>query len=156
MSKVKFYSDSAKTNQVYPEIDLGENLELGLENYFAITADDGIYGLEFDLWATSHTSAGTKTGKNAGQTITPGTNAVYETSSYGVAFDSYDCNAFVDSDGVQHITYLKGMPEYGDTEDTIKTYTYNGTTYLQDVFVIKRTYYEKWYNDGTKQYYERS
>ena len=156
MSKVKFYSDSAKTNQVYPEIDLGENLELGLENYFAITADDGIYGLEFDLWNTSHTSAGTKTGKNAGQTITPGTNTVYETSSYGAAFDSYDCNAFVDSDGVQHITYLKGMPEYGDTEDTIKTYTYNGTTYLQDVFVIKRTYYEKWYNDGTKQYYERS
>lgn len=156
MSKVKFFSDSAKTNQVYPEVDLGENLELGLANYFAITADDGIYGLEWNMWNTSNSSACTKIGKNASQTITPATDTTYETSSYGVAFDSYDCNAFVDSDGVQHITYLKGMPEFGDTEDTIKTYTYNGTTYLQDVFVIKRTYYEKWYTNGTKQYYERS
>lgn len=156
MSKVKFFSDSAKTNQVYPEVDLGENLELGLANYFAITADDGIYGLEWNMWNTSNSSACTKIGKNASQTITPATDTTYETSSYGVAFDSYDCNAFVDNNGIQHITYLKGMPEYGDTEDTIKTFTLDGVTYLQDVFVIKRTYYERWYNNGTKQTYERS
>ena len=156
MSKVKFFSDSAKNVQVYPEIDLGENLEQGLANYFAITADDGIYGLEWNMWATSNSSACTKYGKNAGKTITVATNEIAEESDYGIAFDSYDCNAFVDDEGVQHITYLKGMPEFGDTEDTIKPYTYNGKEYLQDVFVIKRTYYEKWYTNGTKQFYERT
>ena len=129
MSKVKFFSDSAKNVQVYPEIDLGENLEQGLANYFAITADDGIYGLEWNMWATSNSSACTKYGKNAGKTITVATNEIAEESDYGIAFDSYDCNAFVDDEGVQHITYLKGMPEFGDTEDTIKPYTYNGKEY---------------------------
>ena len=156
MPKVKFYSDSEKTNQVYPEIDLKENLERDLANYFALTSDDGIYGVSWDLWDTSHSSSCTKYGKNEGKSITPATDTVIESSNYSKAFDTYDCNAFVDDDGVQHITYLKGMDGYGDTEDTIQPFEYNGKTYLQDVFVIKRTYYEKWYKDSTTQYYERS
>ena len=156
MPKVKFYKDSAKLNQVYPDIDLGENLEINLANYFALTADDGIYGISWSKWDTSHSSSCTKYGKNASQTIVPSTNTSVGSSTYSEAFDTYDCNAFVDDDGVQHITYLKGMTGYGDTEDTIQTYTYKGKTYLQDVFVLKRTYYEKWYVDGDTQHYERT
>ena len=156
MEKVKFYSNQAKTLQVYPELDMSEQLELSISNYFNSSIDDGIYGVSWDLWETSHSSNCTKYGSNASQTITPATDVVAGSSTYGAAFNTYDCNAFVDDDGIPHVTYLKGTPGYGDTEETILPYKYNDKTYIQDVFVLKRTYYEKWYSDGTKQYYERS
>lgn len=118
-------------------------IEEGIKNYFALTADNGVYTVRFPLWDTSNTSAGEKLDKNVGKYLTLATDTTYEDTNYGPAFDTYDCNAYVDNNGVRHITALKGMNNFKDTGKV-------------DVFVLIRTYYEKWYEQDGYVYYSRT
>lgn len=134
-----------------------KEIERNFDWYFNMTPDTGIYGVKWQKWADSQDPGCTKYGANTGLSITPATRTTREVSTYGPAFDSWRVNAFKDNDGYIHLTAVEGDENYGDTEDTIKSITYKGTTYLQDVYSLKRAYYEKWYvNDDGWQCYERT
>lgn len=120
-----------------------DTLEQSIANYFALTQDDGVYTVKFPLWDTSNSCAGEKLDKNVGKYLTLATDTTYEDTNYGEAFKTYDCNAYVDSNGVRHITALKGMSNFVDTGKV-------------DVFVLIRTYYEKFYEQSGYLYYSRT
>lgn len=121
-----------------------DKIHTAIENYFSLTPDYGIYGIKYPLWNTSNTSACEKYGANENKILKLATDTIQEESNYGVAFETYDCNAIVDNNGELHVTALKGMKDFKDTGKT-------------DVFVLIRTYYEKWYSDSDGyQHYERT
>ena len=115
-------------------------IETALINFLALTADRNIYGYDEDLWASSNTSTLTKTYANVGKYLEPATDSVCENTNYSDSFKSIRCNAYVDDDGVQHITAIEGMKEFKDTGKV-------------DVFSIFRTPYEKDTYDATKHHY---
>jgi len=117
-------------------INDSDNIEKAIRNYYAMTPDDKVYTVKFPLWETSNSCAGTKLDDNAVLSVTPATDTVREVSSYGPAWDSIDCNAYVDSNGVRHITALKGDENFVDVGKV-------------DVFCLFRTYWQKiWTEDG--------
>ena len=120
-----------------------DTIEKGIENFFALTQDDGVYTVKFPMWDTSNTCDGEKLDKNIGKFLNLATDSVYEETNYGEAFKTYDCNAYVDNNGVRHITALKGMSDFKDTGKV-------------DVFVLIRTYYEKFYEIDGYMYYSRT
>lgn len=110
--------------------------EDAVTNYFALTPDYGEYTVRFPLWATSNTCAGEKLNANVGKSITLATDSTREVNNYGPAWESIDCNAEVDSNGIRHITALKGDPNFKDTGKV-------------DVFCLFRTYWQKiWVESG--------
>lgn len=119
------------------------NIETAIKNYFAITPDDGVYTIRFPKWETSHTCECEKLDKNKNKYLNLATDTEYEETNYGLAFDTIDCNAYVDENGVRHITALKGMQEFKDTGRV-------------DVFVLGRTYYQKMWEDDEYVYYSRT
>ena len=124
------------TGITFSEWGESKRIEEFIKNHFAITPDDKVYTVRFPLWETSNTSAGEKLDDNADRYCHPATDTVEEDSNYGEAWKSYDCNAVVDSNGIRHITAIKGM---GNFKDTGKV----------DVFCLFRTYYQKiWTEDG--------
>ncbi len=138
-------------------IVFGTDIETGIKNYFALTRDERTYSVAWYPFATDSGTTMTKLDDNANLTATPSTDTSAGSSNYPTAFDTIDVNAFVDSDGVRHVTFARGQEGFGDTEATIQEIIYKGTTYKQDVFVLGRTYYEKWYfdSDSGKQVYSR-
>ena len=120
-----------------------DKIENAIRNYFALTQDDGVYTVRFPLWDTSNTSQGEKLDKNADKYLNLATDTIYEDTNYGEAFRTYDCNAYVDDNGVRHITALKGMDNFEDTGEV-------------DVFVLIRTYWEKIYEKDGYMYYSRT
>ena len=118
------------------KLDNIKTIEDAITNFFALTPDYNTYTVRFPLWATSNTCAGEKLDDNVGKSITPATDTVREVNNYGVAWESIDCNAEVDSNGVRHITALKGDPNFKDTGKV-------------DVFCLFRTYWQKiWTENG--------
>ena len=113
-----------------------KRIEQAINSYFSLTPDDKVYTVRFPLWDTSNTCVGEKLDDNIGKSITPATDTVREINNYGPAWESVDCNAEVDSNGVRHITAIKGMSTFRDTGKV-------------DVFCLFRTYYQKiWIADG--------
>ena len=113
-----------------------QKIEDAITNSFALTPDYNTYTVRFPLWSTSNTCAGEKLDDNVGKSITLATDTTQEVNNYGVAFESIDCNAEVDSSGVRHITALKGDPNFKDTGKV-------------DVFCLFRTYWSKiWTESG--------
>ena len=124
------------TNLEFDKYANSKRIEQSINNYFSLTPDDKIYTVRFPLWDTSNTCAGEKLDDNIGKSITPATDTIREVSNYGPAWESVDCNAEVDSNGVRHITALKGMSSFRDTGKV-------------DVFCLFRTYWQKiWTEDG--------
>ncbi|MBR1540952.1 MAG: collagen-like protein [Clostridia bacterium] len=117
-------------------------IEQAIEKYFALTPDYGVYGIKWNDWNISQASSCTKYGANEGKYLNLATDTEFESTNYGVAFETYDCNAVVDENGEIHVTALKGMSNFVDTGAV-------------DVFVLIRTYYEKWYSDENGPHYER-
>lgn len=120
-----------------------DSIEQAIKNYFAITPDDGIYTIRFPKWETSHSCECEKLDKNADKFLNLATDTKYEETNYGPAFDTIDCNAYVDENGIRHITALKGMSDFKDTGKV-------------DVFVLGRTYYQKMWEDDEYIYYSRT
>lgn len=120
------------TGITFSEYADAKRLENHIENHFALTVDENTYGVDFPMWETSQSSAGTKTDANAGLVCTPGTDTIKAVDTYPEAWNTYDVNAEVDANGVRHITGIKGVDNYHDVGK------YN-------CFVLKRTYWQKIY-----------
>lgn len=104
-----------------------------------------VYTVRFPLWETSQTCNGEKLDDNEGLVCNPSTAVTRGISDYDdiPLFKTYDCNAYVDDDGVRHITAIKGDKDFKDTGKV-------------DVFVLGMSYYEKWWESDGYAYYSRT
>lgn len=104
-----------------------------------------VYTVRFPLWETSQTCDGEKLDDNAGLVCNPSTAVTRGVSDYDdiPLFRTYDCNAYVDDNGVRHITALKGDSNFKDVGKV-------------DVFVLGISYYEKWWQVDGYVYYSRT
>lgn len=133
----------AATGIKFSEYGDSKRIEQGIANFFALTPDYNTYTVRFPLWATSNSCNGEKLDDNKDKYIEPATDTIKEKTNYGLAFESFDCNAVGDENGVRHITAIKGMPNFKDTGKV-------------DVFCLFRTYYQKmWIKDGWIYYSRR-
>ena len=115
------------------------------ENAFALQRTGKVYTVKFPLWKTSHTSEGEKLDDNAGLVLEPSTKTFRGRNDYKdiPLFKTYDVNAYVDDDGVRHVTAIKGDRNFKDTGKN-------------DVFVLGMSYYEKTWEDDQYWYYSRT
>ena len=104
-----------------------------------------VYTVRFPLWETSQTCNGEKLDDNEGLVCNPSTAVTRGISDYDDVplFRTYDCNAYVDDNGVRHITAVKGDKDFKDTGKV-------------DVFVLGMSYYEKWWEADGYAYYSRT
>ena len=58
------------------------------------------------MFETSNTCNGEKLDDNIGKYVNLATDTIREESNYSEAWQSIDCNAVVDDNGVRHITAL--------------------------------------------------
>lgn len=115
------------------------------ENAFALQRTGKVYTVKFPLWATSHNPIGEKLDDNAGLVLEPSTKTIRGRNDYKdiPLFKTYDVNAYVDDDGVRHVTAIKGDRNFKDTGKN-------------DVFVLGMSYYEKTWADDQYWYYSRT
>lgn len=112
------------------------------ENAFALQRTGKVYTVKFPLWKTSHLSEGEKLDDNAGLVLEPSTKTIRGRNDYKdiPLFKTYDVNAYVDDDGVRHVTAIKGDKNFKDTGKN-------------DVFVMQMSYFEKTWSDEQYWYY---
>lgn len=115
------------------------------ENAFALQRTGKVYTVKFPLWKTSHLAEGEKLDDNAGLVLEPSTKTFRGRNDYKdiPLFKTYDVNAYVDNDGVRHVTAIKGDKNFKDTGKN-------------DVFVLGMSYYEKTWADDQYWYYSRT
>lgn len=115
------------------------------ENAFALQRTGKVYTVKFPLWKTSHSAEGEKLDANAGLVMEPSTKTFRGRNDYKdiPLFKTYDVNAYVDNDGVRHVTAIKGDKNFKDTGKN-------------DVFVLGMSYYEKTWADDQYWYYSRT
>lgn len=115
------------------------------ENAFALQRTGKVYTVKFPLWKTSHLAEGEKLDDNAGLVLEPSTKTSRGRNDYKdiPLFKTYDVNAYVDDDGVRHVTAIKGDRNFKDTGKN-------------DVFVLGMSYYEKTWADDQYWYYSRT
>lgn len=122
----------------------------------AMLITEGEYGVEWDLFATNNSSSCTKLYDNVGLSITPGTDSTAEVNNYPKIFESIDCN-YININGEDIITALKGMSNYGETPSEIQDVTIDGVTYTPDVGTVHFSRYEKYgINSSGKMEYSMS
>lgn len=112
------------------------------ENAFALQRTGKVYTVKFPLWKTSHLAEGEKLDDNAGLVLEPSTKTFRGRNDYKdiPLFKTYDVNAYVDDDGVRHVTAIKGDTNFKDTGKN-------------DVFVMQMSYFEKTWADEQYWYY---
>ena len=115
------------------------------ENMFALQRTGEVYTVKFPKWETSHISTGEKLDANAGLICEPSTKTIKGQNDYAniPLFKTYDVNAYVDDDGVRHVTAIKGDKDFKDEGKV-------------DVFVLGMSYYEKVWEDEQYWYYSRT
>lgn len=115
------------------------------ENAFALQRTGKVYTVKFPKWATSQISAGEKLDDNKGLICEPSTRTIKGHDDYESIplFRTYDVNAYVDDDGVRHVSAIKGDRNYRDVGEV-------------DVFVLGMSYYERYYEDDKYWYYSRT
>lgn len=148
---------SFEASDVYPTIDLEyikdtkkyieskTDLNAFVENMFALQRTGDIYTVKFPKWETSHVSTGEKLDANAGLVCEPSTKTIKGQNDYEniPLFKTYDVNAYVDDEGVRHVTAIKGDKDFKDEGKV-------------DVFVLGMSYYEKVWEDDQYWYYSRT
>ena len=127
------------------EIDNRTTLGSFFENMFALQRTGKIYTVKFPKWETSHISTGEKLDANAGLVCEPSTKTIKGQNDYAniPLFKTYDVNAYVDDEGVRHVTAIKGDKDFKDEGKV-------------DVFVLGMSYYEKVWEDDRYWYYSRT
>lgn len=112
------------------------------ENAFALQRTGKVYTVKFPLWKTSHLSEGEKLDDNKDLVFEPSTKTIRGRNDYRdiPLFRTFDVNAYVDNDGVRHVTAIKGDKNFKDTGKT-------------DVFVMQMSYFEKTWADDQYWYY---
>lgn len=115
------------------------------ENMFALQRTGKIYTVKFPKWETSHISTGEKLDANAGLVCEPSTKTIKGQNDYAniPLFKTYDVNAYVDDEGIRHVTAIKGDKDFKDEGKV-------------DVFVLGMSYYEKVWSDDQYWYYSRT
>lgn len=115
------------------------------ENMFALQRTGKVYTVKFPKWGTSHISTGEKLDANAGLICEPSTKTIKGQNDYAniPLFKTYDVNAYVDDEGVRHVTAIKGDKDFKDEGKV-------------DVFVLGMSYYEKVWEDDQYWYYSRT
>lgn len=115
------------------------------ENMFALQRTGKVYTVKFPKWETSHISTGEKLDANAGLVCEPSTKTIKGQNDYAniPLFKTYDVNAYVDDEGVRHVTSIKGDKDFKDEGKV-------------DVFVLGMSYYEKVWEDDQYWYYSRT
>lgn len=115
------------------------------ENMFALQRTGKVYTVKFPKWETSHISTGEKLDANAGLVCEPSTKTIKGQNDYIniPLFKTYDVNAYVDDEGVRHVTAIKGDKDFKDEGKV-------------DVFVLGMSYYEKVWEDDQYWYYSRT
>ena len=115
------------------------------ENMFALQRTGEVYTVKFPKWETSHISTGEKLDANAGLVCEPSTKTIKGQNDYAniPLFKTYDVDAYVDNDGVRHVTAIKGDKDFKDEGKV-------------DVFVLGMSYYEKVWEDEQYWYYSRT
>lgn len=115
------------------------------ENMFALQRTGEVYTVKFPKWETSHISTGEKLDANAGLVCEPSTKTIKGQNDYAniPLFKTYDVDAYVDNDGVRHVTAIKGDKDFKDEGKV-------------DVFVLGMSYYEKVWEDDQYWYYSRT
>lgn len=115
------------------------------ENMFALQRTGKVYTVKFPKWTTSHISTGEKLDANAGLVCEPSTKTIKGQNDYAniPLFKTYDVNAYVDDEGVRHVTAIKGDKDFKDEGKV-------------DVFVLGMSYYEKVWEDDQYWYYSRT
>lgn len=137
------YASEIETNKTdISNIKNNTSLNAKMIFSFNLQRTGKVYTVRFPLWETSQTCNGEKLDDNAGLVCNPSTATTRGTSDYDniPLFITYDCNAYVDEDGVRHITAIKGDENYRDTGKV-------------DVFVLGTSYYEKSWVEGGYMYY---
>ena len=130
-------------------LDIAEQSKNTLNNQiisgFNLQRTGKIYTVRFPLWETSQTCNGEKLDDNEGLVCNPSTAVTRGVSDYDdiPLFRTYDCNAYVDDNGVRHITAIKGDTNFKDVGKV-------------DVFVLGMSYYEKWWEADGYAYYSRT
>ena len=127
------------------EIDNRTTLGSFFENMFALQRTGKVYTVKFPKWETSHISTGEKLDANAGLICEPSTKTIIGQNDYAniPLFKTYDVNAYVDDEGVRHVTAIKGDKDFKDEGKV-------------DVFVLGMSYYEKVWEDDQYWYYSRT
>ena len=115
-------------------------IERGIVNHYALTPDYREYTIRFPLFSTSQISVGEKLNDNKDKYINLATDTVREETNYSEAHDTVDCNAYIDENGIKHITALKGMKNYKETGEV-------------DVYTLWRTRYFKSWIEGNYIYF---
>ena len=147
-------ADADRTNKTNTALKtLGDAVESAREKYsqhffenaFALQRTGKVYTVKFPLWKTSHLAEGEKIDDNAGLVLEPSTKTIRGRNDYKdiPLFKTYDVNAYVDDDGVRHVTAIKGDTNFKDTGKN-------------DVFVLGMSYYEKTWADDQYWYYSRT
>lgn len=115
------------------------------ENMFALQRTGDVYTVKFPKWETSHVPTGEKLDANAGLICEPSTKTIKGKNNYAniPLFKTYDVNAYVDDEGVRHVTAIKGDKDFKDEGKV-------------DVFVLGMSYYEKYWEDEQYWYYSRT
>ena len=115
------------------------------ENMFALQRTGKVYTVKFPKWETSHISTGEKLDANAGLVCEPSTKTIKGQNDYAniPLFKTYDVNAYVDDEGIRHVTAIKGDKDFKDEGKV-------------DVFVLGMSYYEKVWEDDQYWYYSRT
>lgn len=115
------------------------------ENMFALQRTGKVYTVKFPKWETSHISTGEKLDANAGLVCEPSTKTIKGQNDYAniPLFKTYDVNAYVDDEGVRHVTAIKGDKDFKDEGKV-------------DVFVLGMSYYENVWEDDQYWYYSRT
>lgn len=119
-----------------------EDKKLDLENYYALQRTRKVYTVRWPKWETSQISTCEKLDDNAGLVHENSTNTTIGKSDYDniPLFRTIDVNAYVDENGVRHVTAIKGDQNFKDTGKV-------------DVFVMGMSYYEKFWSDDEYFYY---
>ena len=127
------------------ETETRNNLNSKIILNFNLQRTGKVYTVRFPLWETSQTCNGEKLDDNEGLVCNPSTAVTRGISDYDdiPLFRTYDCNAYVDDNGVRHITAIKGDKNFKDTGKI-------------DVFVLGMSYYEKWWESDGYAYYSRT
>ena len=129
--------------------DSTEDLEEAISNLFAMTPDYNDYAVGWNSFSTSTAPTMTKLKANENLVCTPSTDKAPGYSNYPLSWLVFKANGFIDNEGEFHLTAIEGDKNFGDTESTIKTFSYKGVTYLQDVFMIGRKYWQYVDSDST-------
>lgn len=149
--KIRVAADTERTNKTNTALKTLEDAVASerekysqhfFENAFALQRTGKVYTVKFPLWATSHNAEGEKLDDNAGLVLEPSTKTFRRRNDYKdiPLFKTYDVNAYVDDDGVRHVTAIKGDKNFRDTGKT-------------DVFVMQMSYFEKTWSDEQYWYY---